>query len=82
MYRKIIITLKVWKEIEDTIGNIIPEAGGILGRQNGKIVAYCFDRTGIFICKNDVYRNETDFKIYAISKQCNKQKSNRSGSKA
>lgn len=49
MYRKIIITRQVWKEIENTIGNISPEAGGILGRENEKVVAYYFDRTGGFL---------------------------------
>ena len=49
MHRKIIITYEVWEEIKVTIGNINPEAGGILGRQNEKIMAYYFDRSGLFL---------------------------------
>lgn len=49
MCKKIIITKKVWKEIEATIGNTKPEAGGILGRKNEKIVGYYFDKTGLFL---------------------------------
>lgn len=49
MHRKIIITYEVWEEIKVTIGNISLEAGGILGRQNEKIMAYYFDRSGLFL---------------------------------
>lgn len=49
MCKKIMITQKVWEEIEVTIGNTKPETGGIIGRKNEKIVAYYFDKTGVFL---------------------------------
>lgn len=73
MYRKIIITHTVWKEIEITIGNINPEAGGILGKRNEKIEAYYFDRTGVFLEDKyipdvkQVNRVITDWTEYGIS---------------
>lgn len=40
-------TQSVYKQIELTIGTMLPEQGGILGSQDGQIInAYYFDSTG------------------------------------
>ncbi len=47
MDESIIILKSVWEEIVDTIGEIAPEAGGIIGERDNRIVSYYFDVDGI-----------------------------------
>ena len=42
----IVILKSVWDEIVDTIGQISPEAGGIIGEKDNRIVAYYYDVDG------------------------------------